>query len=142
VQANPSLAVPPLQWWRRLPADTFTADHLNVLRRAFSGIGMVGEPRWADAVHGHPAAAVGVAQRVIKKRRPLTPIVDLTMSTVLIAAIAGDPVAITVLLMMIERMGREAEKERLKRSWLRWQHKHARNRVTVTHTRARVASGA
>src|SRR5262245_57799147 len=73
--------VPPLQWWRRLPADAFTAAHLGVLRRAVSGIGMVGEPRWADAVHGHPVAAVAVALRVMQERRPLLPIVDLTMST-------------------------------------------------------------
>jgi hypothetical protein len=31
-------ALPPLQWWRHLPADAFTADHLGVLRRAVAAI--------------------------------------------------------------------------------------------------------
>jgi hypothetical protein len=135
-------AVPPLQWWRRLPADTFTAGHLGVLRRAVAGIGMVGEPHWADAVRGHPAAAVGVALRVMKERRPLTPIVDLTMSTLLIAAIlAGDPAAITVLVTMIERMGGSVEKEALKRSW-RHQQRAARRRIAAFLAHPRSRSGA
>jgi hypothetical protein len=30
-------AVPPLQWWRHLPADAFTGTHLQRLRRAMAG---------------------------------------------------------------------------------------------------------
>jgi hypothetical protein len=135
-------ALPPLQWWRHLPADAFTADHLGVLRRAVAGIGMVGEPRWADAAWGHPAAAVGVALRVMEEVRPLTPIVDLTMSTVLIAAVtAGDPDAIAMLVTMIARMGTSAGKEALTRSWLDRQRKPAHDRVTVIPARARIGSG-
>jgi hypothetical protein len=134
--------VPPLQWWRHLPAEAFTADHLGVLRRAVAGIGMVGEPRWADAVRGHAAAAVGVALRVMQERRPLTAIVDLTMSTVLIAAItAGDPEAIAVLVTMIARMGADAEKDALTRSWRHRQHTAAHGRFVVTGARTRIAFG-
>jgi hypothetical protein len=135
-------AVPPLQWWRHLPANAFTSDHLGVLRRAVAGIGMVGEPRWADAAWGHPAAAVAVALRVMQERRPLTPIVDLTMSTVLIAALtASDPDAIAVLVTMIERMGTSAEKDALKRSWLDRRRKPAHDRVALVPARARIGSG-
>jgi hypothetical protein len=135
-------ATPPLQWWRHLPAEAFTAKHLDVLRRAVAGIGMVGEPRWADAAWGHPAAAVALARRVMQERRPLTPIVDLTMSTVLLAAAtAGDPDAIAVLLTMIERMGTGAETDALQRSWLGRRRKADRGRIAVLPARARSRSG-
>jgi hypothetical protein len=136
-------ALPPLQWWRHLPAEAFTADHLGVLRRAVAGIGMVGEPRWADAVRGHAAAAVGVARRVMQERRPLVPIVDLTMSTVLIAAVtAGDPDAIAVLVTMIARMGGDTEKDALRRSWLNRQRKPQRHdRLAISGMRVRIGSG-
>jgi hypothetical protein len=135
--------LPPLQWWRHLPAEAFTADHLGVLRRAVAGIGMVGEPRWADAVRGQLAAAVGVARRVMQERRPLVPIVDLTMSTVLIAAVtAGDADAITVVVTMIARMGGTAEKDALTRSWLNRQRKPQRHdRFAISGVRARIGSG-
>jgi hypothetical protein len=121
---NTASSVPPLHWWRRLPAEAFNFEHLVVLRRAVSGIGMVGEPRWAEAVRGHPAAAVSVAQRVMKEPRPLTPVADLTASTLLMAAIAtGDAAAISMLVTMIERMAAEPENETLRRSWLRQQRK-------------------
>jgi hypothetical protein len=134
--------VPPLQWWRTLPADSVTAEQLTVVKRAVSGIGMVGEPRWADAAWGHPAAAVAVALRVMEERRPLAAIVDLTMSTVLIAAVrANAPDAIAVLLMMIARMGADAEKDAFKRSWLNRQRKADGGRVAVVPAPARVRSG-
>ena len=138
-------AIPPLHWWRRLPADAFTGYHVQVLRRAFVGIGMVGEPRWADAVRGHPAATVGVALRVMKEHRPLTPVVDLTMSTVLIAAIAGDLATIAVLVTMIERMGAGTEKDELKHSWLNRQRRamHGRDAISsaVSGARTCIVSG-
>ena len=34
--------VPPLQWWRRLPADASTTAHLQTIRKATYGIGMIG----------------------------------------------------------------------------------------------------
>jgi hypothetical protein len=129
--ADGGQSVPPLHWWRRLPAEAFTAAHLQTIRKATSGIGIIGEPRWADAVRGDPAAAVGVALSAIKKRRTLAPIVDLTMSTLLIPAIAGDPAAIMVLVKMIERKCLKAEKTGLKSSWLRHQRKPSTSRSTV-----------
>jgi hypothetical protein len=100
-------ALPPLHWWRHLPADAFTADLLGVLRRAVAGIGMVGEPRWADAA----------------------------------AVTAGDPDAIAVLVTMIERMGADAGKEALKRSWRNRRRKPARARVAVIPARTGIGSG-
>jgi hypothetical protein len=142
-QGDTASAVPPLQWWRRLPADAFTFEHLKVLRRAVAGIGMVGEPRWADAVRGHPATAVGLALDMMQERRPLAAIVDLTMSTVLIAALlASDKDAITVLVTMIERMGGAAEKEALTRSWQRQQRTSRRGRVAAFLAHPRSRSGA
>jgi hypothetical protein len=64
------------------------------------------------------------------------------MSTVLIAAVtAGDPDAIAVLATMIARMGTDAEKEALTRSWLNRQRKPAHDRVVVFPARARIGSG-
>jgi len=117
--AHGSSTMPPLQWWRHLSADAYTDAHLRTLHRAISGIGMIGEPRWADAARGEPAAAVGVALRTINNRRSLKPIVDLTMSTVLIAALNGSAAAITLLTLMIGRMAAtNAESQRLQRSWI------------------------
>ena len=111
--------VPPLQWWRNLPAYAYTDAHLMTLHRAIAGIGMIGEPRWADAAHGHPAAAVDVALRTVNDRTVPLPVLDLTMSTVLIAAINGSAAAISLLVMMIERsVAGTARKGRLERSWI------------------------
>jgi hypothetical protein len=96
-------AVPPLQWWRHLPADAVTDTHLQRLRRAMAGIGMVGEPRWPDAVRGYPTAAVAVALKTLAQPDLPEPIVDLTASTLLVPAIAGDTAAITLLAKMIRR---------------------------------------
>jgi hypothetical protein len=114
---------PPLQWWRRLRADAFTAEHIRILSRAFAGIGMIGEPRWPDAVRGHAASAVAVALGAVKASRELTPNIDLAMSTVLVPAIVGDTAAITVLVTMIERFEEDADKKELIRSWLTRLHK-------------------
>jgi len=137
--------IPPLQWWRRLPPDAIGEDHLRILRRAFTGIGVIGEPRWADAVRGHADAAVMVALNVIKARRPLTPVVDLRLSTVFVAAIRGDTVAITVLVRMIERMGAEDEKDALTRAWRNYQreraHDHDPSLRLVPERNARAVKG-
>lgn len=112
------VTIPPLQLWRRLPADAFTAEHIRILNRAFKGIGMISEPRWSDAVRGHVASAVAVALGAMKTSRQLTPNVDLIMSTVLVPAIVGNAAAITVLTTMLERLGDDAEKKELIHSWL------------------------
>jgi hypothetical protein len=99
--ASTGSAVPPLHLWRHLRSDDFTATHLQRLRRAMAGIGMVGEPRWPDAVRGYPAAAVAVALKTLAQPNLAGPITDLTASTLLVPAIAGDRAAITLLAEMI-----------------------------------------
>lgn len=118
VQAEQGRGVPPLHWWRRLSAEAFTTAHLEVIQRAVSGICMLSEPRWPDAVKGDPAAAVGVALRTVKRRGTLGPVIDLVMSAVLRCAVAGDPAAISVLVTMTNRIGAETEKKRVRLSWL------------------------
>ena len=109
-------AAPPLQWWRHLPAEAFTGMRLQRLRRAMAGIGMVGEPRWPDAVRGYPAAAVAVALKTLAQPDLPDPILDLTASTLLIPAIAGDTAAIRLLVDMIRRH-REVADAIVERSW-------------------------
>ncbi len=90
-------SVPPLHWWRRLQANALTDVHRAILRKAVSGIGMIGEPRWTDAAIGDAAAAIGVALRAVKSSCTPRPQLDLVMSALLRCAIAGDAAAINAL---------------------------------------------
>lgn len=96
--------VPPLHWWRRLPAPAFTTVHLAVIRRAIAGFSTIGEPHWSAAAKGNPAAAVGVALRAIKRCRKSNPSFDLTMSALLRCAIEGSNTAALVLEHALGRM--------------------------------------
>jgi len=96
--------VPPLHWWRRLPAPAFTAVHVAVLRKAIAGISIAGEPNWPAAETGDPVAAVGVALRAIKRRRWPSPGFDLVMSALLRCAIEGSHTAGLVLEYALGRM--------------------------------------
>jgi hypothetical protein len=136
VLAEQGRGVPPLQWWRRLSADAFTTAHLEVIQRAVSGICILGEPRWPDAVNGDPAAAVGVALRAVKRRGTPGPVIDLVMSAVLRCAVTGDQAAISVLVTMINRIGAETEKKRVRQSW---RHVERRTRL-VKHQQATLRS--
>ena len=108
VRAVDLSAVPPLHWWRHLRADAYTAAHLEILHKSISGIIIMNEPRWPDAVRGAPAAAIGVALRTAKRHSTPSPAVDLVMSAVLLTALAGDPTARLVLTTMINRHGAES----------------------------------
>ena len=96
--------VPPLRWWRQLPAPAFTAVHVAVLRRAVAGIYIIGEPDWPAAAKGNPAAAVGVVLREIKRRRRPNPGFNLVMSALLRCAIEGSTTAALVLEYALGRM--------------------------------------
>lgn len=95
--------VPPLWWWRRLPADAFTERHLKVIRRAISGFLSLDEPYWSAAAKGDAAAAAEVALRTIKRRRTPSPGVDLVMSALLRCAVEGSATAILVLSHVLDR---------------------------------------
>jgi hypothetical protein len=96
--------VPPLYWWRQLPAPAFTAVHVAVIRRAITGFCLLNEPNWPSAAKGDPAAAVGVALRAIKRRRGPSKDVDLEMSALLRCAIEGSDTAALVLEYVLGRM--------------------------------------
>lgn len=117
VRAIDLSTVPSLHWWRHLPADAYTGAHLDILRKAISGIIIMNEPRWPDAVRGDPAAAIGVALRTAKQHSTPSPAVDLVMSAVLLTALAGDPASRLMLTTMIARHSAEKEKSRLAASW-------------------------
>jgi hypothetical protein len=115
-----SASTPPLQWWRSLDAEVFTAAHVKVLQKATAAIGMIGEPRWSDAVQGDAAAAIGVALRTMKRSDTPPCVVDLHMSLVLCCAIKGDRAAAAVLVMALDKIdGGAAVRTRLRRSWRR-----------------------
>jgi hypothetical protein len=100
--------VPPLHWWRRLPAPAFTGVHVAVLRRAVAGIFIIGEPSWPAAAKGDAAAAIGVVLRDIKRCRWPSPGFDLVMSALLRCAIEGSTSAA---LAMEYALGRMAAKD-------------------------------
>jgi hypothetical protein len=97
-------SVPPLHWWRRLPAPAFTTAHVAVLRKAIAGIIIADEPNWPAAEKGDPVVAVGVALRAIKSRRWPSPGFDLVMSALLRCAIEGSHTAGLVLEYALGRM--------------------------------------
>lgn len=110
--------VPPLQWWRNLPALAYTAEHLKVLRKAIAGFDIIGEPHWSAAATGDPAAAVGVALRAIKRCRKPTPTFDLLMSALLRCAITGDDAAIHTLAHVLRQMAaNDSSCAQVARSW-------------------------
>ena len=90
-------SVPPLQWWRRLPAHAFTGMHVTTIQRAVTGISIINEPCWPAAAKGNPVAAVGVALRAIKRCRTPSPGFDLVMSALLRCSIEGSSTAALVL---------------------------------------------
>ena len=110
--------VPPLHWWRRLPADVFTGAHVRIIRKAISGLAILNEPRWREAAKGDPAAAIGIALRVARRRGTAAPVIDLAMSAVLLAALSGDPAAALTMATMIKRKGERGERNALITSWL------------------------
>jgi hypothetical protein len=89
--------MPPLHWWRLLPAPAFTTVHVAVLRKAIAGIIIADEPNWPAAEKGDPVVAVGVALRAIKSREWPSPGGDLVMSALLRCAIVGSHTAGLVL---------------------------------------------
>lgn len=131
VRAIDLSVVPPLHWWRQLSADAFTSAHVAVLRRSISGITIMNEPRWRDAVRGDSAAAIGIALRTAKRRCAQNPALDLVMSAVLLVALADEPAARCVLTTMINRYSREKGTARRAASWTSSGHDTERAAVAV-----------
>jgi hypothetical protein len=118
VAALPGSDIPPLHWWRSLPASAFTAAHLAVIRRAIAGFSYIGEPRWPLAAKGDAAAAVGVALRAIKHHEKPTPSIDLVMSALVRCAIEGSHTACLVLDHALARLSDDGpSSEALAASW-------------------------
>jgi hypothetical protein len=116
--ALPDSDIPPLHWWRSLPASAFTAAHLAVIKRAIAGFGYIGEPGWPRAAKGEAAAAVGVALRAIKHHEKPTPSTDLVMSALVRCAIEGSRAACLVLDHALGRLSDDGpSSEALAASW-------------------------
>jgi hypothetical protein len=107
----------PLHWWRTLPPESFTEDHLETLTAMLSRLAIIREPQWPAAVAGDGAAAVGIALRAATGDA-LTPTIEVAMTALLPAAIGGDPAAALVLASVIDRMFGGVAGARLADAWL------------------------
>jgi hypothetical protein len=113
----PGETIPPLHWWRHLPATSFTTAHLTVIRRAIAGFGFIGEPHWPAAANGHPAAAIGIALRTLRSHIEPNPTFDLVMSALLRCALEGNAAAVLVLAHVLDRVAKGASGSALAASW-------------------------
>jgi hypothetical protein len=109
--------IPPLHWWRHLPATAFTTAHLAVIRRAITGFGFIGEPHWPAAANGHPAAAIGIALRTLRSHTEHSPTFDLVMSALLRCALERNAAAVLVLAHVLDRVATDAPCSALATSW-------------------------
>lgn len=122
--ANPAAGVesnrliPPLHWWRTLPASTFTSEHVETVAKTLSVFLILGEPQWKAAIAGDATAAIGVALRVTKDCQLPTAAVDIAMTALLRPALVGDAGAALVMATIIERMVGGANGLRLASAWL------------------------
>ena len=91
-------SVPPLHWWRRLPAPAFTTAHVAILRKAIVGIIIANEPNLAGRREGRSGGGGRRGLCVdIKSREWPSPGGDLVMSALLRCAIVGSHTAALVL---------------------------------------------
>jgi hypothetical protein len=88
--------VPPLTWWRTMPADKLGEAEQRILRATFRKIRVLTGREWLAAMHGDAAASVGIAVAMMPIGT-MTLEVDLAMSVLMSNALAGNAAAALVL---------------------------------------------
>ncbi|NEU97985.1 hypothetical protein [Bradyrhizobium uaiense] len=85
-----SIELSPLVWWRtRLPQDLDRRD-VRRIRAVLLRTDPLNDCDWLRAVTGDPAAAIGVAIRVLKFHGMTNPLTDVAMSSVLCCFLEDD----------------------------------------------------
>lgn len=79
----------PLASWRTIRALDFGFSDVKSMRALLARTTLFGQPKWAAAVRGDGAAAVGVAISFIPAEK-ITPSLDLAMTALIACAIEGD----------------------------------------------------
>jgi len=108
-----------LRWWRTHAADAFSKIDAESIRAALRACPNGGDSRWARAIAGDAAAAIGIAIRVVWRRESNGISEDAALSAVLACALDRDAAAIFLLSAALDRRAkRHRECERLADSWL------------------------
>ncbi|WP_194460267.1 hypothetical protein [Bradyrhizobium sp. CCBAU 53421] len=85
-----SIELSPLVWWRtRLPQDLDRRD-VKRIRAVLLRTEPINDCDWLRALTGDPAAAIGVAIRVLKFHGMVDPMTDVAMSSVLCCFLEDD----------------------------------------------------
>lgn len=116
--SGPKSVIHPFSWWRTRLAHDYQKVDIAIARHFLSRTGVIGEPHWHLAAAGSGAVALGVAQRVQRKR--LSPLLkDMTMTAVLCAALEGDSCAALMIAAAVSERDRTADDARaVSDSWL------------------------
>lgn len=94
--------------WRS-PDEPVADDRLEALERDLAPILLIAEPRWSEASHGDPGAAIAVALNRLWIKPPADIRRDLILAALWGCASAGDPASKLLLRVLRERIG-EREK--------------------------------
>lgn len=87
----------PLALWRTARLPDIEASAIREVRRALAGGVCLHHRSWPAARRGEAAAAIAVTLDLARRAEPDPAVVDLALSTVLVAAWRGDAAARTVL---------------------------------------------
>lgn len=111
----------PLSLWRTREPTRIRTDEATGLAAALAADSISGDPRWAAARAGDPAAAVAVAIDQIRQGQLEGPRADLVMGNLVLLALAGDPTARVVLDHGLRALAREHPgRQRLPRLRAAW----------------------
>lgn len=113
----------PLSVWRRRDPASLTGNDLSGLVTLVGSTAMWGEPRWAAARRGDPAAAAAVALDHVRRCGADSTASDLVMCNLVLLAAAGDATAPVViahaLAALARRRPRETALPALAAGWIR-----------------------
>lgn len=108
-----------LDWWRTHAAEVLRKADGERIRMSLRAYQESSDPRWAHAVEGDVAAAVGIAIRVVWRCEPLGVSIDAALSALLACALDGDATAVFLLSAALDRRAKSCpECVRLADSWL------------------------